>query len=152
MAKCPCNSGKSYNECCSPLIEGKRDAATPEELMRSRYTAFVQVNIDYIEETMQGAALKIFNKQATMDWAEKVEWLGLTIIDASQLAPDAKIGLVEFVAKYKVQNKQQCMHEISKFCKKDNRWFYVDGKQIKIGRNDPCPCGSGKKYKKCCGQ
>ncbi|HJZ13258.1 MAG TPA: SEC-C metal-binding domain-containing protein [Acidobacteriota bacterium] len=21
----------------------------------------------------------------------------------------------------------------------------------KVGRNDPCPCGSGKKYKKCCG-
>jgi len=24
------------------------------------------------------------------------------------------------------------------------------GKRVKIGRNDPCPCGSGKKYKKCC--
>jgi len=25
-------------------------------------------------------------------------------------------------------------------------------KPKKIGRNDPCPCGSGKKYKKCCGK
>ena len=25
-------------------------------------------------------------------------------------------------------------------------------KQKKVGRNDPCPCGSGKKYKNCCGK
>ena len=27
-----------------------------------------------------------------------------------------------------------------------------DGTEMKVGRNDPCPCGSGKKYKKCCGR
>ena len=31
-----------------------------------------------------------------------------------------------------------------------NSTTVVKGK--KIGRNDPCPCGSGKKYKKCCGK
>ena len=79
------------------------------------------------------------------------QWLGLTVIDAPQVAPDAKIGYVEFIAKYKVQDKLQCMHEISKFQKEDGCWFYVDGKQVKVGRNDACPCGSGKKHKKCCG-
>ena len=28
---------------------------------------------------------------------------------------------------------------------------HIESEQPKVGRNDPCPCGSGKKYKKCCG-
>jgi len=152
MSKCSCNSGKAYDECCGPLIEGKRDAATPEELMRSRYTAYTLVNLDYIEKTMRGTVLKLFNKQAALDWSKKAEWLGLIVINVSQLSPDNKTGFVEFCAKYRVDGKQQFLCELSKFQKEDDCWFYVDGKQLKIGRNDPCPCGSGKKYKKCCGR
>lgn len=35
--------------------------------------------------------------------------------------------------------------------KKDTHQTHLSAPQKKIGRNEPCPCGSGKKYKKCCG-
>ena len=45
--------------------------------------------------------------------------------------------------------------------KKEGEWVYHSGSLIpttivrdgaKVGRNDPCPCGSGLKYKRCCGR
>lgn len=150
MDKCLCGSEKLYDECCGPLLEGERSAATPEELMRSRYAAYARVDLDYIAQTMRGEALKLFNRQAARDWLGKVEWLGLTVLNVHNIQPNADVGFVEFCAKYKISGKQQFLCELSKFEKFDGCWFYTDGKQIKIGRNDPCPCGSGKKYKKCC--
>ena len=36
---CPCGSGGAYAECCEPIITGAREADTPEQLMRARYSA-----------------------------------------------------------------------------------------------------------------
>jgi SEC-C motif-containing protein len=49
--------------------------------------------------------------------------------------------------------------ECSRFRRHDGRWYYVAGTHVRepvrvtaeIGRNDPCPCGSGMKYKRCHG-
>ena len=162
MEKCPCGSDKLYEECCQPYIQGVKDAETAEVLMRSRYSAFVKAEIDYLCKTVSSDQQKDFNYDETTDWAQNSEWKGLEIIEAVDGGPDDDKGTVEFVAKFK-QNKQEVRHhELASFEKIDGKWIFMDGvtpkpKQVKretpkMGRNEPCPCGSGKKYKKCCGK
>jgi SEC-C motif domain protein len=158
---CPCGSHKAYRLCCGPFISGAQIPATPEALMRSRYAAFTQANMEYIANTMQGAVKKQFNVESSKQWAQHVTWLGLDIINATPVTEQDEKGFVEFIARYRFQNKTENIHERSEFHKQDGRWFYVNGEagnktaqqrnSEKIGRNDLCPCGSGKKFKKCCG-
>lgn len=144
---CPCGSNQSYDRCCSRFIENGELPNTPEELMRSRYTAYASANIDYIEKTMCDKAAVGFNAEQAKQWATHSEWLGLTVKQSSM---DGDKGFVEFFARHTIGKQAQHIHELSEFHKIDEQWFYVDGEQPKIQRNDLCPCGSGKKYKKCC--
>ncbi len=147
---CPCQSQKLYSQCCEPYINGTARPQVPEQLMRSRYTAYTQGNIDYIAATMKGQAAQNFDSEATKNWAHQVKWLGLEVINAPK--PQAKLGFVEFIAQYEEEGVLHKMHEVSEFARLDggSRWYYVSGKKPVIERNSPCPCGSGKKYKKCC--
>lgn len=150
---CPCGAQETFSKCCEPYLLGKKTASTPEILMRSRYTAYVKANIDYIEKTQTDNS--DFNKNEALTWASESEWLGLEI-------KNAKRNVVEFIARYKIKGQDKiCVHqEISEFVKNDEKWFFKKGTivgaqpikrtEAKVGRNDPCPCGSGKKYKKCC--
>ena len=155
---CPCGSEKSFHQCCEPIISGEKIAPDPESLMRSRYTAYTLANIDYIVASMRGKAAKNFNQAEAKTWAKQVEWKGLSVIKASDTHPEKATGQVEFIAEYTLENQTHKIHELSDFEKIDGQWFYIDGKQpeekpsIKIARNAPCPCGSGKKYKRCCGR
>ncbi|MGE5548157.1 MAG: YchJ family protein [Solirubrobacterales bacterium] len=158
MTQCPCGSGRGQDECCGPLLAGA-PAPTPEALMRSRYTAFVTGNLDYLETTLAPEAREDYDRSETESWIKEAEWHGLEI-RATGDGADADTGTVEFVARYKFRGKPFAHHELSSFRKADGRWMYVDGVMnpkppqritAKVGRNDPCPCGSGKKYKKCCG-
>lgn len=159
VEQCPCNSGKTYAECCEPLINGTIPATTAESLMRSRYTAYVKVKIDYLYETTHPAHRKGYDHEGTRQWAEKSNWYGLEIVSARGGESDS-IGEVEFIARYKDGDTEYIHHEKGRFRKAEGRWFFVDGKMVtampatsnKVGRNEPCPCGSGNKYKKCCGK
>lgn len=145
---CPCCSGKEYEDCCAPLIRGERTAETPEALMRSRYTAYSQAYIPYIQQTMKSPASDNYNAVEAKKWAESTEWLGLEV--KSHHITDSR-GTVEFIATYRLNNQKHVMHEVSEFRRDDGKWYYVNGKApAKVSRNEPCPCGSGKKYKKCC--
>jgi len=157
---CPCGSGDKFENCCEPIIDGTKYAQTPLALMRSRYTAHVCKNMPHIIRTMTGKPLKRFDEEKTRDeWFEQCKWTKLEIIDAPPVAVDDKHGIVEFKAHYVFNDHEQVLHERSKFQKLDNKWLYVAGQNKdahietsnKIGRNDPCSCGSKKKYKKCCG-
>jgi SEC-C motif domain protein len=154
MENCPCGTNKSYVDCCGLYISGKQAAPTPEALMRSRYTAYSKSDIDYIQNTMRGSALTDFDKTATLAWAQRVEWLKLDVIDASERDDH---GTVEFVATYRENLQTRTLHERSQFVRENGHWYYIDGKVTtqnagkKVGRNEPCPCGSDKKFKKCCG-
>jgi len=156
---CPCCSGKNFVECCKSIIEGKVIAANPVELMRSRYTAHACKNMPHIIRTMRGKALKLFDKEKTEEeWFELCNWIKLEIIDASAVDKNSKHGIVEFKAYCVFNGEEQILHERSKFSKIDNQWYYISGQHKnavihaadKVGRNEECPCGSGKKYKKCC--
>lgn len=169
MSICPCGTQKEYSNCCEPFITGKIPAPNPEALMRSRYTAYVKVAAPYLKETLAPESRGDYNEAEVREWAKSSEWLGLDILSA-------KGDTVEFIAKYKTQGKVLEHHEVSKFRKQDDRWYFVDGdshvheegkghehhahrepqkpvvrEEPKVGRNDPCSCGSGKKFKKCCG-
>jgi SEC-C motif-containing protein len=159
VEQCPCGSGASFTECCEPLIKGIRPAATAESLMRSRYSAYVKAEIDYLYDSTHPDYRKGYDHEGTREWAEKSQWKGLEIVAARGGEADT-LGEVEFIATYSDGETVHNHHELGKFRKVDNRWLFVDGKMVtakpivstKIGRNEPCPCGSGSKYKKCCGK
>ncbi len=143
---CPCGSEKSYQACCEPLHKGLATAETPEALMRSRYGAFALGRAEYLYDTSlpeHHAPDELEQLRAQMG---QVEWLKLDVIDAHD-------DIVEFKAYYRDAGGLHLLHEKSRFVMLGGRWFYDTGElyNSKIERNEPCPCGSGKKYKKCCG-
>lgn len=128
--------------------------------MRSRYAAYTRADIDYVERTTAPEARGDFDRDGSLAWAKQSEWLGLEIVSTRDGGADDKTGVVEFIARYKVNGHETTHHEISEFRRDGKQWYFVDGKLVRdpvvnveprVGRNDPCPCGSGKKYKKCCG-
>ena len=159
--QCPCQSGEVYDRCCEPLITGVKQAETAEQLMRARYTAHSQVQMDFIEKTHDPKTKKHLDLKDSRDWAETTTWKGLELIETKKGGPDDEVGTVEFKATFETKDGPQEHHEIAQFRKENGVWFYTDSShpkaqtvvrtEPKIGRNDPCPCGSGKKYKKCCG-
>jgi SEC-C motif-containing protein len=161
MKLCPCGSGTGYAECCEPYITGAKIPLTAEALMRSRYSAYEVHAIDYIVETCDQDAGDVIDIKRTRDWSEKSRWLGLKILSADKGGPADTEGTVEFEASYERDGLRDIHHEKAQFKKRDGRWFYENGDIVpktvtrtgpKVGRNDPCPCGSGKKYKHCHGR
>lgn len=162
MKPCPCGSGASYGACCEPYITGAKLPRTAEALMRSRYSAYVEHAINYIVATcVKKSGKQDIDITQTKSWSENSIWRGLTIVSVSQGGPDDTDGVVEFEAAYEHEGLQDIHHEKAKFKKEDGKWLYDEGDIVpktivrsapKVGRNDPCPCGSGKKYKHCHGK
>ncbi|HVU15876.1 MAG TPA: YchJ family protein [Candidatus Didemnitutus sp.] len=160
MSNCPCGSGRSFEECCGPILAGT-PAPTAEALMRSRYTAYVKHDIAHLERTLSVAQRKDFSADSAKQWAETSEWLGLTILRTEKGGEQDDAGAVEFSAKFRAEGQDHEHVEAALFNREEGRWVYAGqldqpGKTVrrespKVGRNDPCPCGSGKKFKKCCG-
>lgn len=158
MTDCPCCSGNPYDDCCGPIIAGKVKAATPEVLMRSRYSAYVKDEMKHLRLSMHPDTQEGFDEPAAHQWATKATWQGLEIV-RTQAKGDDK-GYVEFIASFAQDGEESKHHEIAEFEKINDRWYFNDGKVVgpstyvrgvpKVGRNDVCPCGSGKKHKKCC--
>jgi SEC-C motif domain protein len=153
---CLCGSGIEYNQCCGLYHSGDKLPATAEKLMRSRFTAYALDNTDYILATWDAAV-----QPEKVDFSEeKLAWQRLEIIDTKKGDIKDNKGIVEFKAFYLNNGEDYMLHEISRFAKANGRWFYVDGVVKKIGKiiqqsnqgkNAPCSCGSGKKFKRCCG-
>jgi SEC-C motif-containing protein len=161
MNECPCGSSRDFDQCCGPAIEGTTPAATAEALMRSRYAAYVKRAYAYLENSLSVAQRADFSLEQTKQWAEQSQWQGLSIVRTELGGPEDSEGIVEFSAKFQTAGEAHEHHEVARFSREDGRWVYagtvpIKGEtmrreQPKVGRNDPCPCGSGKKYKKCCG-
>jgi len=160
MNSCPCGSGIDYAACCEPIITGKKPAETAEQLMRARYTAHVKVEIDFLFDSTHPKHREGYDHAGTQVWAENSEWHGLEILETSQGGPKDEQGEVVFVARFRDKEGLRNHHERGQFKRKGRRWLFTEGIMVKpkpltvvkIGRNDPCSCGSGLKYKKCCGK
>lgn len=160
MNICPCGSGVPYSECCEPIISGVRSAETAEQLMRARYSAYVTVAVDFLFETTHPAYRKGYDHAGTKSWAEKSEWMGLEIIGSRLGGPNDTEGEMEFVARFREQGNLHTHHERGQFKRENGTWYFTEGVlvkprpiiSVKVGRNEPCTCGSGLKYKKCCGK
>ena len=128
--------------------------------MRSRYTAYVTGEVQHVLDTLAPELRGDQDPSSTEAWSKNSTWHGLQIVSTDAGGPNDTEGVVEFVAKYEVQGNMFEHHETATFRKDGDTWFYLDGEihgqepfrreQPKVGRNEPCPCGSGKKYKQCC--
>jgi SEC-C motif domain protein len=151
---CPCGSKKAAQYCCQMYLLGKKQPETAEKLMRSRYTAFCQGNVDYLIATLHPDKRKPDDRAELINSIKNTQWLGLTIINTDKGKKHEKIGYVEFEAIYQVTEPKQ-LHERSQFLKIDGQWFYVAG-EILPGTipqgNQPCWCHSGKKFQQCHGK
>lgn len=145
---CPCGSVLPLVSCCQPYHQGKRLPATPEALMRSRYSAFVWGLADYLLSTWHAST-----RPMHLELDAQTDWKALFILAAP--APQDDQGRVHFQAFFREQSQWQVLQENSRFVFEDERWWYLDGtpsiERLKPGRNDPCLCGSGRKIKQCCG-
>ena len=161
MSACCCGSGVDFDQCCGAILSGARKAGSAEALMRARYAAFVTHQVDFLHQSLHPQHRQDHDVAATKRWAESAQWMGLQVVDSQSVEGSDEEATVEFIATYKEDGIVKPHHELSRFSKHDGEWYYVDGRlvipktatrsQPKVGRNDPCPCGSGKKYKKCCG-
>lgn len=128
--------------------------------MRSRYSAYARGAIDYLVETHDASTRKQVDRAAIAAWSRQTEWLALEIVETVRGGADDDEGIVEFIARGRSDGQPFAHRERSQFRRRDGRWFYVAGAQLRaparatqeVGRNEPCPCGSGMKYKRCHGR
>ncbi|WP_301099811.1 YchJ family protein [Otariodibacter sp.] len=146
---CPCQSGKLYSDCCEPFHLRKLHPTTAEQLMRSRYTAYTQLNIDYIVATTVPNQQLSLDRKMMMKWSKTTQWKGLEIVQHNPKF-SKNHATVEFKALFKTDNGQDIHHELSLFVKINDCWFFVDP-NVTIPKKQLCFCGSGKKFKQCCG-
>lgn len=145
---CPCDTGKSYDECCGRFHNSDQAPKIPLELMRSRYSAFALRLHDYILSTQSNRSEDELKALEQSNAA--TNWLSLTIIDHGE-------DFVEFMAAYSDSKGYYAMSERSSFRKKAGHWIYQNGEAVPCNppsvpaRNDRCWCQSGKKFKRCHG-
>lgn len=161
MSKCPCGANENYGSCCELYIKGKDKPATAEALMRARYSAYAKGEIGYLRDTLVPSDRETFDEESTTAWSKKSKWLSLDVLSKKGGTETDHEGEVEFIAKFEFEGEKAEHRERAKFQRIGGDWFFVEGKvrrgdpivrEVKIGRNDPCSCGSGKKFKKCCGK
>ena len=158
---CPCGSEKTLTLCCLPLIQGKKKPVTAEDLLRARYVAFTRADVDYILSTHHTRTVKEVKREEIEDWSKNSKWLGMKILQKLKGEAADPDGQIAFHVQYEAEGKVNDHYELSQFEKEDGDWRFVDAQGLKqgpmvrtepkVGRNDACSCGSGKKFKKCHG-
>jgi SEC-C motif-containing protein len=153
---CLCGSSIDYAECCGLFHSGEKKPLTAVALMRSRFTAYALHNAPYLQNTWDTTV-----RPELIDFSrEQVDWQRLEIGKTKKGEAQDTKGVVEFKAYYLKNGEEFVMTEISQFIKRVNTWYYLDGlvKSIgkvglltNLGKNARCSCGSGKKFKRCCG-
>jgi len=153
QALCGCGSGRPGIHCCVPIIAGERPAETAEQLMRSRFVAYASGQIDYLLASWHSST-----RPAQLQLSADLHWRRLQVLSTDAGASADGDAWVEFKAVYQQQGRVGFMHERSRFVREDGAWRYIDGESLSsepvamntLKRNEPCFCGSGKKFKKCC--
>ena len=117
-----CLSGEQYRLCCGRFHSGQAEAATAEQLMRSRYSAFVLLDEQYLLRTWHPD-----KAPAELDLGPDLKWRRLDIVSTVRGGPLDTFGTVEFKAYFRHGDDRGTHHEISRFVRENKRWFYLDG-------------------------
>ena len=120
--RCPCGGGLPFAECCGPLLDGTRTAATAEQLMRSRYSAFARGDAGYLLESWHPRT-----RPATLAVDPDVRWTGLDVLATTGGSPLEREGTVEFRAHHVAAGRTGAQHERSRFLREQGHWRYLDG-------------------------
>ncbi|OSY89534.1 Sec-C motif domain protein [Tenacibaculum holothuriorum] len=123
---CPCNPSKKYSECCKPIHEDIQKAFTAEQLMRSRYSAFVLANVDYLQKSHHSTTRPSKKeKREILSWTKSVQWLKLEVLHTTKGTTSDTKGTVEFKAYFMENGSIDIIHENSFFSKENGHWVYV---------------------------
>jgi SEC-C motif-containing protein len=126
MFYCYCGYQIPFEKCCDLLISEQNIAVSPEQLMRSRYSAYCLQKMDYILKTTDPQTLQKIDHQGNATWAKTTKFFGLEILNTSE---EGSKGHVEFKARYQVNDQpEQIHHEVSKFRKQSGKWYFREGK------------------------
>ena len=126
MDSCPCGSSVDYGSCCGPIIKGEKAAATAEQLMRSRYSAYVKKEIPFILTSLHPDHRADYDEKSSRAWAESAQWHGIKILKTVKGGPQDTEGEVEFSVSYTEKGMKQEHHERSSFQKKGDNWYFHD--------------------------
>jgi SEC-C motif domain protein len=154
---CPCGSGKNFGNCCEQILNGQRPAADAEELMRARFTAHVIHDFRFVHDSHRPTAGKPYVDEVG---EPAMQWTKLIVHAHETSADQPDKAFVDFSAYGTEEGVEKVLHEKAEFLRIDGQWLYNREARLgpapykasapKVGRNEPCPCGSGKKYKQCC--
>ncbi len=149
---CPCDRSLPFEDCCAPLLAGRKLPERAVDLMRSRYCAFALGLVEYLLQSWHPST-----RPVDLDLSDDpTVWESLEILEYTKGSQQDQRGTVEFRARYRQGIQSGAMQELSYFRREAGRWLYVrgeirtEGPSSPPGRNAPCPCGSGLKYKRCC--
>lgn len=149
-AICPCGSGNLLDGCCGRYHAGQ-PAPSAEALMRSRYSAYVLGLVDYLLDTTLPVQKSSLDRASISQWSAQSTWLGLEVESAELLGGKPEHAFVTFTARWHDATGEHSHRERSAFVQHQGCWYFIDPTvPLKAGRNDPCPCGSEQKFKKCC--
>lgn len=135
MENCYCCSGKTFTECCHLFLVGTAKPATAESLMRSRFSAYAVINVEYLVKSNHPSTRKFHDREAIELWAKSNVWQKLEVLSTLKGEPKDTEGTVEFKAFFlDHKSNPQVHHEISNFKKELGKWFYVDGKTLETAK------------------
>ena len=121
---CPCGSGVLYGACCRPLLRSQVEAPTAESLMRSRYTAYVRRDSEYVLRTWHATT----RPEDTDPAGDDAAWRGLEVLNVVDGRAHDDAGIVSFAAHFEEPSGAiGTLRETSRFVREDGLWFYVDG-------------------------
>ncbi|MEJ6791651.1 MAG: YchJ family metal-binding protein [Lacinutrix sp.] len=122
---CYCGNNKTFKACCEVFHLNNGKTETAQQLMRSRYSAFVLANGDYLMQTHHSSTRPITEKKAIVKWAKSVEWIKLEIIETTNGLEKNNEGTVTFNAYFYEEGNIEVIHEKSAFIKENGKWYYL---------------------------
>ncbi|CAM3371560.1 YchJ family protein [Zobellia roscoffensis] len=131
--QCPCNPKNTYSSCCQKAHESITNANTSEVLMRSRYSAFVLGDVNYLQKSQHSSTRPNKREKREIEaWAKSVTWIKLEILHSTKGTENDTEGSVEFKAYYTENGQMGVIHENSNFKRENGHWVYVDGEHTSI--------------------
>ncbi|WP_423781655.1 YchJ family protein [Alteromonas stellipolaris] len=169
--RCYCCSNLPFSSCCEPFLKGQAKPQTAAQLMRSRFSAYASKQFEYVLATYTKERQPELSVDELTANAANATWFALEVGETGNVSLIAQAegvaevatqnnegatDTVDFTAYYFENKNLYQLHETSNFIVEDGQWRYHDGilhddcGKVKYGRNLPCLCGSGKKFKQCC--